>query len=128
MYKYNIADRMLYGSHPYSVSGQPIWVRGILMIIIFSWIVLLCTATKLIANKRIPFITYIGQCTLAIYLLHGFILKSISHFCPVLVSTPVYVLITTLVLVFALGNNGFKKLVYYIGFSWLEKVVPCAGK
>ena len=128
MYKYNIADKMLYGSHPYSVSGQPIWVRGILMIIIFSWIVLLCTATKLIANRRIPFITYIGQCTLAIYLLHGFILKSISHFCPVFVSTPVYVLITAVVLVFALGNNGFKKLVYYIGFSWLEKVIPCAGK
>jgi fucose 4-O-acetylase-like acetyltransferase len=128
MYNFNITDRMLYGSHPYSVSGQAIWVRGILMLITLSWIVLLCTATKLFTNKRIPLITYIGQCTLSIYLLHGYILKSIAHFCPVLVSKPLYVFLIAVILVFALGNNVLKKLVYYIGFSWLEKVVPCAGE
>ena len=98
------------------------------MIITFSWIVLLCSATKLFASKRIPLITYIGQCTLAIYLLHGYILKSIAHFCPVLVSKPLYVFILAVVLVFALGNNALKKFVYYIGFSWLENVVPIINK
>ena len=128
MYNFNIKDRMLYGSHPYSVSGQTIWVRGIVMIITFSWIVLLCSSTKLFASKRIPLITYIGQCTLAIYLLHGYILKSVAHFCPVLVSKPLYVFILAVVLIFALGNNALKKFVYYIGFSWLENVVPIINK
>ena len=128
MYNFNITDKMLYGSHSYSVSGQTIWVRGILMVITFSWIVLLCTATKLFASKRIPLITYIGQCTLAIYLLHGYILKSIAHFCPVLVSKPLYGFLIAVVLVVALGNNVLKKFVYYIGFSWLEKVVPTINK
>ncbi|MCQ2087569.1 MAG: acyltransferase family protein [Bacilli bacterium] len=68
----DVPKHALYGSYAYSSTNGSIWIRLLLYIVSLSWITLLCL---IIPNKRIPFISVIGQDTMLIYLLHGFIVK-----------------------------------------------------
>ena len=114
---------LLYGTHSYSRCGQTVWMRGAVIVICFIWLVFLCTAVKLILNKKLPVITYIGQNTLPIFLLHGFIVQAIPVYCPAIVNSPWRVIILSCLLCGLLGNKWAKKAVYYISLSWLEKFV-----
>ena len=113
----------MFGASSYSACGETMWTRAITMIIALNWIVLLSSFAKLFMKTKILFITSVGQCTLPVFLLHGVMIKSIPRYWPILLSTPIYVLLVTFLVLLILGNKWMKKVVYYLGFSWLEEVV-----
>jgi fucose 4-O-acetylase-like acetyltransferase len=72
-------------------------------------------------NKRLFLITNIGQNTLPVFLLHGFIIKALPVYFPDLLQYPLITLLLSVVILLIFGNKLFNKAVYYIGFSWLER-------
>lgn len=65
-----------YHSQPYQVLNYNIWTRICFMIIAIVFITLLCI---FVSGKKWFIITEIGQNTLSIFLLHGFILRYLAY-------------------------------------------------
>ncbi len=75
----------LYCSNSYAISGTGIMERAMLMATAAGWILFLIHA---IPNKKLPLISALGQNTLPIFLLHGFVIRLLSksgifHFSPI---------------------------------------------
>ena len=119
-----ISKGLLYGSYPYASCAGKLWMRGMTSLIALSVILLLCVGIRPCLNRKLALITYIGQHTWPIFLLHGFFVKLIPDY-PHLVSAPWRVLLLTCGILLLAGNKFCSKAVYYICFSWLEK---CAEK
>lgn len=119
--KFVVDYKILYASVSYQGNHQLVWIRASLYIIGLSWIVFLSLTSKFFLNKKIYGITGIGQNTFPIFLIHGFLVRGISVYCPQLVDSPWKVVGVTCLLVFLFGNSFFKKLIYYISLSCLEK-------
>lgn len=71
-----ISKIALYGSMCFEKSGINPLIRMWLNIIAVSWIVVMLTTMP---RKRIAIISFIGKNTLWIYLLHGFVIRLLSH-------------------------------------------------
>lgn len=112
---------LLYCSYPYNADDITIWKRAIVMVISLCWILFLFVVIKPYLNKKLPLITAIGQNTLPVYLLHGFVVKAIPEFCPALLSTPWSILPISCVILLAFGNKACQKGIYYLCFGWMEK-------
>ncbi len=69
-YHYKVPIAAFYASQPYSVANSGPVMRAVLGLNACAWIILLFLV---VPNIRIPFISSIGQSTMGIYLLHGFI-------------------------------------------------------
>lgn len=119
----HIPNRLLYGSYPYNKHHITIDKRAILMVISLCWILFLFVVIKPYLNKKIPMITTIGQNTLPVYLMHGFVVKTIPVFFPVLLSTPWSILLLSCVILLVFGNKVCQKGIYYLCFGWLEKYI-----
>lgn len=65
----------LYHSVSYKAGEYSIWIRGGLLIIAFSWIYFLLS---IIPDKRIRILTALGQYSLPVFLLHGFVVRWIQ--------------------------------------------------
>ena len=117
----NMPYELLYGSLPYNGYNITIGKRAIVMIISLCWIMFLFVVLKTYLNKKIPLITTIGQNTLPVYLLHGFVVKAIEEFCPALQSTLWSILPISCVILFAFGNKVCQKGIYYLCFWWVDK-------
>lgn len=70
--------KMMYGSYSYSIGYGP-WVRLQLYMLAGLWAVGLFTIFLLLLNRKVRLMTFIGQNTLIIYLLHGFLIKFIAY-------------------------------------------------
>ncbi len=114
---------MLYGSGAYSEKTGTVWLRLRLMLIAFCWIAFLFVAFRPLLKKKLFLITAIGQTTLPVFLLHGFLVKTIDQFYPQWLSNPGYAFLLTIPILLITGNPVSKKLVEYISFSWLERFV-----
>lgn len=121
LYVLNIENRLLYGSFSYKNYGITIGKRAIVMLIALCWIVFLLVVIKPYINKKIPLVTTIGQNTLSIYLLHGFVVKALPIFCPVIVSAPWSILLISAIILILFGNKFCQKGIHYLCFGWLEK-------
>ena len=97
----------LYGAHPYSENNQ-IMVRIIQLMVATSNIGLLLAIFVLRVNRRITCISYLGQSTISVYLLHGFIVRYLD--CFVLNMRLIYVPFWTLVIFIITGNPFVSKL------------------
>jgi len=117
----NMPYELLYGYVPYNGYNITLERRATIMIISLCWIVFLFVVIKPYLNKKIPLLTTIGQNTLPIYLLHGFVVKAIPKFCPALLSTPWSMLPISCVILLAFGNKACQKGIHYLCFGWLEK-------
>ena len=64
-----------YGSYAYSALDYNVLIRLMIMLgaIVFSSLLVLT-----VTNKKIPFVTYIGQNCIYIFLLHGFVVKLVN--------------------------------------------------
>ncbi len=113
---------LLYGSKSYFDCGGAPWMRVIVSVNSFSWILLLFVGMKPYWNKPLFLLTGIGQNTLPVFLLHGFLIKAIPVFWPYLVSSPWRVLLTACIMLILLGNKFMNKAIYYLSFSWLERI------
>lgn len=117
-----LPNGLLNGSFSYSGCGSTMWMRAGVSLISFSWILFLFVAAKPYLNKKLPFLTRIGQNTWPIFLLHGFLVKAIPIYCPNLLSSPWRVLLLSCAILVLMGNKMFDRAIYYACFSWLEKL------
>jgi len=67
-----ITKQVLYGSYSYEKAGYNPLIKAIILVCGFAWIIFLLSA---IPEKKIPFVSLLGQNTLPIFLLHGFVVK-----------------------------------------------------
>lgn len=122
----NMPAGLLYGSYPYSSCGGTPWMRAIVSLISFSWILFLFVGVKPYLNKPLILLTRIGQNTWPIFLLHGFFVKAIPIYWPCLLSSPWRVVLLSCVILVLMGNKMLNKVIYYICFSWLENLTSYA--
>ena len=73
IYDKDIIPHMLYGAYPYKKLSYGMREKAIMLFCGLSWIGFLSYSIRI--NKRIPVYTKIGENTLTIFLLHGFIVK-----------------------------------------------------
>ena len=97
---------MLYGSLSYARGHYNFIIKGILLLCGINWIFFFMW---IIPSKSIPLITSVGKNTLIIFLLHGFIVKSLEHIGGIFVySKAVNICLAaliSLVIVFLFGND-----------------------
>lgn len=105
LFRSSISSRMLYGSYPYTDLQYHAGTRVFLAVMALLWIFVIFSVLRPLVNVRIPFITTLGQNTLPIFLLHGFIVKYIGHCHPQLLETPVSFLVTTCLILVLTGNS-----------------------
>lgn len=120
LYFFNISKYLLYGSYAYATDVGTIWQRMTLFLIALIWFCFIFFVLGPLLEKKVCLITTIGQNTLPIFLLHGFIVKAIPVYAPEFVNSPIQVFILTLIIML-LGNKFCKKFINCISFSWLEK-------
>ncbi len=70
-----ITKKILYASYSYAQAGYNPLIKALLLLIGFAWIVFLFST---IPDKKLPIISTLGQKTIAIFLLHGFIVKLVK--------------------------------------------------
>lgn len=99
-----ITNNMLYGSYPYAALQYHAGIRLFLAITALLWILFFFTVIKPLLNIRIPLLTALGQNTLPIFLLHGFIVKYIGYRHPQILENPVSFLIIAFAILLLLGN------------------------
>ena len=116
---------MLHGSNNYQLEGYEPMIKLILLIIGFNWIIFFLLFPFL--DKKIPFLTSIGQNTFSIFILHGFCIKlaskyKIFRFIPRKNILLAFVL--SFVIVIVLGNPYVGKIFQRIGTgNWiLERI------
>lgn len=100
-----ITNNMLYGSYPYTTLQYHAGTRLFLAFMALLWIVLFCFVLKPLMNIRIPLVTALGQNTLPIFLLHGFLVKYIGDRHPQVLESPVSFLAITFEILLLLGNS-----------------------
>ena len=72
-----ITKQVLYGSYSYEKAGYNPLIKAILLVCGFAWIIFLLSA---VPEKKIPFVSLLGQNTLSIFLLHGFVVKLANEY------------------------------------------------
>ena len=106
----NMDQQILYGSYPYEKLKYGPHIRLFTMAAACCWILFLLVWTP---KRRIPFVSTVGQNTLTIFLIHGFIVKYLNKIgilsYGAAVNTAVAFLISVLILV-CLGNRWSGKL------------------
>ncbi|MBQ2802876.1 MAG: hypothetical protein IJF07_03150, partial [Lachnospiraceae bacterium] len=110
-----ITSQVLYGSYSYHGADYNICTKLLLMLIAYAYIYFIFNLPNI--NHKIPIITTLGQNTLSIFLLHGFIIKALAK-TNLLSLYPKYnlliVILLTIVILILLGNtfvaNKFSKL------------------
>ncbi len=91
----SISNEMLYGSYPYAALHYHAGIRLFLALMAMMWIFVLCFILRPFINVRIPLITTLGQNTIFVFLLHGFIVKYIGYKKPHLLETCAGILFVT---------------------------------
>lgn len=112
----------LYGSKSYSAAGYTVGMKALMLLFGVCGIGLL----PLIPQKNIPVISLIGRNSLAVFLLHGFIIKyfginswEIFHF-PIYTNLLLAAVMAAGILLL-LGNRWAAAVVDFIGLSWSAK-------
>lgn len=108
-YTRKIDYHQLYGTYKYEESYSPI-TKLILLLCAFSWIGFFNITLRI--NKKIPVITNIGNNTLVVFLLHGFVVeiaKENAYFIENKVNMLLMLLLSIFV-VFILGNIRIKEI------------------
>ena len=103
---------MLHAAYP--PEGYTPWMRLLLMVLSACWILFLFLLAGGPLARRLPLLTALGQNTLPLYLLHGFVVKSLAAFAPAFPKTLPGALLLTAVLALAFGNplvgRAFRRL------------------
>lgn len=100
----SITNNMLYGSYPYATLQYHVGIRLFLGGMALLWILFFHFVVGPLVNKRIPLITTLGQNTLPVFLLHGFVVKYLGYRHPQWLEDPVAFLAITCAILLLLGN------------------------
>ena len=101
----HITNNMLYGSYPYATLQYHVGIRLFLNALALLWILFFYFVLKPLLNFRISFLTALGQNTLPVFLLHGFLVKYIGYRYPHLLEHPAVFLTITLGILLLTGNT-----------------------
>lgn len=107
---------MLYGSHSYSFAGFNPAIKIFIYFLSITWTFLLLI---LLPKQKILIISHIGENTMPIYLLHGFILRPISVLNYTFNLNMLICTSCSLLIVFLLGNKYITKIVNLISCETL---------
>lgn len=125
---FGIPETTMYGSYPYSALGYSPWTRIFNGVMAVSWIAFLMCIVRPLLSRKIPVCTAIGQNTLSVFLLHGFIVKAVPVYAPELVSTPARVVLLTCAIVLGLGNPLVGRCMRWLcSDRWLKKITCRRG-
>ena len=124
-----ISDNMLYGSYAYAKLQYHVGIRLFLAVVALVWILTFHFVLRPLANVRIPLITTLGQNTLPVFLLHGFIVKLIAYKHPQLLETPIRFLAVTCLILAITGNTGTAAAFrWLLPEYWAKKLAKKSGK
>lgn len=105
-----ITKKILYGSYSYEQAGYNPLIKALLLLIGFAWITFLIST---IPDKKLPIISTLGQNTIAIFLLHGFIVKLVKKY-ELFIHTEIQnllsALLLTIIILCIFGNSPSSKL------------------
>jgi fucose 4-O-acetylase-like acetyltransferase len=117
-----IRYEMLYGRASYQDGTYGEKLKLVIMLIAFVWLLALVCVTP---NKKISFLTRLGQNTFPVFLCHGFVVKYLSVHPIFTYGTKINLLMSAgiaLFLVAVLGNPLVGKVFHYIFMGkWLER-------
>lgn len=100
----SITDNMLYGSYAYEKIQYHAGIRLFLAVVALAWILTFFFVLRPLVNVRIPLLTRLGQNTLSVFLLHGFIVKYIGYKHPQLLETVIGFLAVVCLILALTGN------------------------
>lgn len=120
MYKMYTKNLLLYGTASYESIGCTAWSRALICLFAFVWLCLLFVGIKPLLKRNIPVITMIGQNTLPVFLVHGFVVKAAPLYFQEFLNTPWGVLLLTCAILILTGNPLSRKLVDIVSLSWIE--------
>lgn len=109
-----ITKKVLYGSYSYKEAEYTPLIRASLILIGFTWITFLLF---IIPNKKLPFLSVLGQHTLPIFLLHGFFVRLAQKhkiFCYVEAKNLLLTVLFSLAIIVLFGNPWSAK--------WFERI------
>ena len=114
----------LYHSLSYQAGNYTLWIRGILLLNAAAWTLSLLFV---LPDRKLPFLSALGENTMAVYLLHGFFIKAAKAdglFWDSRSENPVPLLLISLALCLLLGNPATKRLFHFL-FSgeWLDRLL-----
>lgn len=101
-----VTNNMLYGSYPYVSLGYHPGVRLYLIGLALLWIIFFCGVVRPVLHRKIPLLTALGQHTLSVYLLHGFLVKYIGYRCPEILEKPWTFVSVTVGILLLTGNSA----------------------
>lgn len=108
---------VLYGSYPYVRLNYGPLERLFAGITALCWIGFGCLVLLPLLRWPLPMLTALGQNTLPVYLLHGFVVRYIQHCQPVMLATPLMVFLVAVLILAVLGNplmgGAFRKVFSY---------------
>lgn len=114
MQLFSFRPEILYGAHPYETLAYGPLERIFAGITAFSWIGFGCLVLLPLLRWRLPMLTALGQNTMPVYLLHGFVVRYIQRCQPGMLETPMQVLVVTVLILAVCGNplsgESFRKL------------------
>ncbi|MCI7472246.1 MAG: acyltransferase family protein [Clostridiales bacterium] len=114
-----VTAKMMLGAYGYEDLGYSWQVRGLIMCCAASVIFLLFAGLVSHLKHRIPVITVLGQNTLPIYLLHGFIVQMIRMKAPWMLAQTWQVLLAWMGLLLLLGNPVVGRCTnFLLGGGW----------
>lgn len=116
-----IPDKLLYGSYSYANCGGSPWMRGVMWLISLAMLLILFVWCRPYLNIELYLITHIGQNTLPVFILHGFLVKALGLYFPTLINSFWQTLLLSCAIVLLTGNKLCRKVVSWVSFSWLEK-------
>lgn len=119
----SIPNLMLYGAVPYEETGFYAGTRLYLACMTLLWILFFFFVIRPLVNVRIPLITALGQNTLPVFILHGFIVRFIEVRHIDLLATPIGFLAVTCLILLVTGNSVTASIFrYLIPEYWVKKM------
>lgn len=119
-----ITKNVLYGSYSYEKAKYNPIIKTSLILIGFAWIAFLLL---IIPNKKIPFVSVLGQHTISVFLLHGFLVrlaKKHKIFCYTEAENLLFAVILSVTLICLLGNSWSAKWFQRIFTGqWIDKLL-----
>jgi fucose 4-O-acetylase-like acetyltransferase len=116
-----INNEMLYGRASYQDGTYGEKLKIVVMLIAFVWLIAFVCVTP---DKKIPFITRLGQNTFSVFLCHGFVVKYLTEYTIFTYSTKINLLISAgiaLLLLVVFGNPLVGKVFNYIFMGkWVD--------
>lgn len=119
-----ITKNVLYGSYSYEKAKYNPIIKTSLILIGFAWIAFLLL---IIPNKKIPFVSVLGQHTISVFLLHGFFIrlaKKHNIFCYTEAENLLFAVILSVAIICLFGNPWSAKWFQRIFTGqWIDKLL-----